>query len=105
MGALQAHVPRILWVTKLTFSFAVPALIAAGMAHVPWRRWFGVVLAGEIVWTGSLALIGHHFTLSVRRLEAGLQILTLLGIIIFVSLAIRYIARAILESKASFLTN
>jgi membrane protein DedA with SNARE-associated domain len=92
-GAMQAHAPQILLVAKLTLSFAIPALIAAGMARVPWKRWFGAILAGEVLWTGSLVLIGYHVSVSLRRMEVGLQIVALVGIIIFAYFLVRYLTR------------
>ncbi len=91
--AMHAHAPKILLIAKLTMSFSIPALIAAGVARVPWRRWFTTVLLGEIVWTGTLVLIGYHVTLSLRRMETGLQIVSIMGIVIFLALAARYLIR------------
>ena len=90
---MHAHARKILILAKLTLSFAIPALIAAGMARVPWRRWFTSVFAAEMVWTGGLVFIGYHVTLSLRRLEAGLQIVAVVGIAIFLVLAVRYFLR------------
>jgi membrane protein DedA with SNARE-associated domain len=91
---MQKHARKILLIAKLTLSFAIPALIAAGLARVPWRRWFSIIVMGEIIWTGTLVLIGYHLTLSLRRMEVGLQIVAGAGLIIFVVLVVRYVARA-----------
>ena len=91
---MQKHARKIILIAKLTMSFAIPALIAAGLARVPWRRWFSTIVIGEIVWTGTLVLIGYHLTLSLRRMEVGLQIVAGMGLIIFVGLAVRYVTRA-----------
>jgi membrane protein DedA with SNARE-associated domain len=91
---MQKHARKILLVAKLTLSFAIPALIAAGLARVPWRRWFSTIVGGEIIWTGTLVLIGYHLTLSLRRMEVGLQIVAGVGLIMFVVLIVRYVARA-----------
>jgi membrane protein DedA with SNARE-associated domain len=92
-NAMQKHARKILIVAKLTLSFSIPALIAAGLARVPWRRWFSTVVAGEILWTGSLVLIGYNLTFSLRRMEVGLQILAIAGIMIFAALVVRYLVR------------
>ena len=91
---MQKHARKILLIAKLTLSFAIPALIAAGLARVPWRRWVSIIVMGEIIWTGTLVLIGYHLTLSLRRMEVGLQIVAGAGLIIFVVLVVRYVARA-----------
>jgi membrane protein DedA with SNARE-associated domain len=71
-------------VAKLTLSLTIPALVAAGMARVPWRRWFPAVFAAEMAWTGGLVLAGFYFTESIKRLEQGLQYLAIAGTIVFV---------------------
>ncbi len=81
---MHTHARKILVVAKLTLSFTIPALVAAGMARVPWRRWFSVVFAAECVWTGGLVLAGFYLTESIKRLEEGLQYLAIAGVIIFV---------------------
>jgi membrane protein DedA with SNARE-associated domain len=68
-----AHAPRILFVAKLTVSFMIPSLIAAGLVKVPWRRWFPALFAGEMIWTGSLVLIGYYATEAVKRVERGVE--------------------------------
>lgn len=104
LGLREQHVARferemhtngtkILLLAKLTLSFSIPAMVGAGLARMPWRRWFPTVAAAEVVWTGTLVLIGYHLTLSLRRLEAGLQVVAILGLVIFLVFAIRYLMR------------
>jgi len=81
---MHTHARKILVVAKLTLSFTIPALVAAGMARVPWRRWFSAVFAAECVWTGGLVLAGFYLTESIKRLEEGLQYLAITGVIIFI---------------------
>ena len=90
---MNAHARKILVTAKLTLSFAIPALIAAGLARVPWRRWFPAVAAAEVVWTGGLVLIGYNFAISLKRLEEGLQVVAIAGMVIFAILFVRYITR------------
>lgn len=92
-GAMYRHARKILFIAKLTMSFSIPALIAAGVVRVPWRRWFITILLGEILWTGTLVLIGYHLTLTLRRMEVGLQMISAAGFIIFAALAARYLIR------------
>jgi len=93
---MQAGATRILLMAKLSLGMAVPALIAAGVARVPWRRWFPVVFSGEIVWTGSLLLIGYYATESIKQAEqavlflsVAVSLMLLLMILIFVSRTLR----------------
>jgi len=90
---VRTHARRMLVLAKLTLSFSIPALIATGLARVPWRHWFPAVFAAECVWTGGLVVVGYTFALSIRQLERGLQIIVILGTVLFLAAIIRYIAR------------
>jgi membrane protein DedA with SNARE-associated domain len=70
---MHVHAARILFVAKLTVSFMIPSLIAAGLVKVPWRRWFPALFAGEMIWTGSLVLIGYYATEAIKRVEQGVE--------------------------------
>jgi len=76
------HAARILFLAKLTVSFMIPSLIAAGLVKVPWRRWFPALLAGEIIWTGSLVLIGYYVTEALKRVERVVEY-SILGLSLF----------------------
>ena len=71
------HAMKIMFFAKLTMSFMIPTLITAGLSKVPWRRWFPPDFAGEMLWTGSLVLIGYFATEAVKRVETGLEYLTI----------------------------
>ena len=90
---MRQHAVKILLVAKLTLSFVVPALVAAGMARVPIRRWMPVVMAGELLWTGGLVIVGYYLTEQIKRLERGMQILAVVGLIAFVGIVIWLIKR------------
>jgi membrane protein DedA with SNARE-associated domain len=95
---MTQHAAKILLVAKLTLSMSIPALIAAGMARAPWRRWFPVLLLGECLWTGSLVLLGFYLGQYVQQFERGMQIIAVLGVLIFVAIVIWFIKRV---SKSS----
>lgn len=90
---MHAHARKILFVAKITASFSIPALITAGLTRVPWRRTFSVVFLGECIWTGGLVILGYHFSASLRRLEAGLQLVIALGTVLFLVMIARYLHR------------
>jgi membrane protein DedA with SNARE-associated domain len=81
---MKQHATKILLLAKLTLSMSVPALIAAGMARVRWQRWFPIIFIGECIWTGSLVLAGFHLGEYVKQLEAGMQIVAIVGFIVFI---------------------
>ncbi len=76
---MQEHGPRLLFVAKAFSVLVIPVLVAAGMARVPFRRWFPIVLLGELVWVPALAVIGYQTTEVVRRVELGLHYLPVAG--------------------------
>lgn len=81
---MHKHAARILFVAKLTLSLMIPALIAAGLVKAPWRRWFPAIFGGEMLWTGSLMLIGFYATEAIKRVELGVEYAALGGSAIFV---------------------
>lgn len=94
---IHRHVRKVLILAKLTVSMAIPALIATGLAKVPWQRWFGVVFAAELVWTGTLVVAGFYFTQYLTQLEAGLQVVAIASLALFMLLVGRYVLGLINE--------
>jgi membrane protein DedA with SNARE-associated domain len=88
---IHAHIGKILFVAKLTLGFMVPTLIAAGLARVPMKRWFGVLFAGECLWTGSLVLIGYYFGYMILRIETNLRWVSIGGTVVVIGLILFYI--------------
>jgi membrane protein DedA with SNARE-associated domain len=83
-NGMRDHAARILFVAKLTLSLMIPALIAAGLVKAPWKRWFPAIFAGEMLWTGSLIIIGFYITETIKRVERGIEYAALGGAIFFV---------------------
>ena len=90
---INEHVRKILFVAKLTLGFVIPALIAAGLARVPFKRWFGVLFTAECIWTGSLVLTGYYFGTLVQRIETNLRWVSIGGALIFVTIVLVYLSR------------
>ena len=87
-SAMQSHALKVLFFAKLTAGFMIPSLIATGMARIPWRRWFPVLLLGETIWTGTLVLIGYYTTEAIKDLSRGITFLVLGGSIFFLVIII-----------------
>lgn len=88
---VHEHIHKILFVAKLTLGFVIPALIAAGLARVPFRRWFGVLFAAECLWTGSLVLVGYYFGYLIQRVQTNLRWISIGGALISIILIIIYL--------------
>jgi len=95
---MHDHAAKILFMAKLTVSFMIPSLVAAGLVKVPWRRWFPALFAGEMIWTGSLILIGYYATEAIKRVEQGVEYLVLGLSIVFVVFTL-WIGRRILRKS------
>ncbi len=87
------HIHKILFIAKLTMGLVIPTLVTAGLARVPFKRWFGVLFGAECIWTGSLVLIGYYFGAFTQRIEANLRWISLAGAVIVAAVAITYLSR------------
>jgi membrane protein DedA with SNARE-associated domain len=83
-NTLCDHAPKVLFFSKLTVSPMIPALIATGLIRYPWRRWFPAVFAGEMIWTGSLVLIGYFGVKVLQKVELGLEHAILAASVVFI---------------------
>ncbi len=97
-SVLHKHAPLILFFSKLTVSPMIPALIATGLIRYPWRRWFPSVFAGEMIWTGSLVLIGFFGLIVFKKVQLGIEHFILGGTILFVVFII-YMGRSLLKKE------
>jgi membrane protein DedA with SNARE-associated domain len=94
---LQNHATKIMLMAKLTMSFMIPSLLAAGLVKVPWRRWFPAVFSGEMLWTGSLVLIGYYATEAIKRVERGIEY-AILGLSLVFVVFILWMGRRIIRN-------
>jgi membrane protein DedA with SNARE-associated domain len=93
---MHKHSMRILFIAKLTVSFMIPSLIAAGLVKAPWKRWFPAIFSGEMIWTGTLVLIGYHATQAIKRVERGLGYAVLSVSVLFV-ISLLWMGRRVLR--------
>lgn len=82
------HAVRVLFLAKLTLSFVIPSLIAAGLLRIPMKRWFPTLILAETLWTGSLVLIGYYTTEAIKRVELWVEYAALGISVIFVLIVI-----------------
>ena len=80
---LRQHAVKVIFLAKLTVSFSIPTLIAAGLIRAPWRKWFFPVFVGEMMWTTALMLVGYYATEAIKRAEQGLEYMALFGSALF----------------------
>jgi membrane protein DedA with SNARE-associated domain len=80
---LREHAVKVIFLAKLTVSFSIPTLIAAGLIRAPWRKWFLPVFIGEMMWTTALMLVGYYATEAIKRVEQGVEYIALFGAAFF----------------------
>lgn len=95
---IKFHSIKVLFFAKLSMSLMIPALIAAGLVKARWRKWFPAVFGGEMIWTGSLVLIGYYSAEAIKKIEKGLEYFILFASAAFV-LFIIYFSRKILKEN------
>lgn len=81
---MHAHATKLIALSKLAIGLIIPTLVAAGLARVPWRRWFPLVLVIETAWTIIMVNVGFHATGFITRMEQGLEVIgfIVLGIVV-----------------------
>jgi membrane protein DedA with SNARE-associated domain len=82
--SMRKHAAKILFFAKLSVSLVIPSLIAAGLVKARWRSWFPSVFGAEMIWTGSLVMIGYYATEAIKRVEQELEYVILGGSLTFV---------------------
>ena len=66
---MRVHARKLIVFAKIAYGLIVPTLVAAGMARVPWRKWFPVVFLVETLWSILLVWIGFHTTAFIQDFE------------------------------------
>lgn len=71
---VQANGLKFLLLAKLVmWPAAIPTLIAAGMARVAWPKLLLVIISAEVLWTGSLVLLGNLLGTNLPQFQAWMQ--------------------------------
>lgn len=99
-SAMSRHATKVLLLAKLSAGLAIPALLAAGMTKLSWRKWFPVVFIGESIWTGALVLIGFYATEAIKRVEQGIQLFMAGLVFLILVMAARFVPRWLRQSEA-----
>jgi hypothetical protein len=93
--AIRAHSVKLILLAKLSISLMIPTLVAAGLARVPWRRWFPVVFILELLWIGLLVQVGYHATGAITRFEHSLQTAGVIVLVLVIVCVVWYVRRVI----------
>jgi membrane protein DedA with SNARE-associated domain len=98
-SAMQKHALKILFFAKLTAGFMIPSLIATGLARIPWKRWFPLVFLGELIWTGSLLIIGYYTTEAIKSVAQGIAVIVTAASVLFLVVVVWQGRRILMQTK------
>lgn len=70
---VMKDVVRFLIVGKLTNWMMIPALIATGLAKVPWKRWLVLIIISDLVIAGIFTPLGFYMASSFLKIKSGLH--------------------------------
>jgi membrane protein DedA with SNARE-associated domain len=94
-GNIKANAFRLLFIAKITYGFAVPTIVAAGLSRLPWRRWFPPLMTAEVLWSGGLVLFGYYAAESFHQIQNDFHYLAWLFGAAFLLLLIWWLHRVI----------
>jgi membrane protein DedA with SNARE-associated domain len=86
---LREKAVAFLVIAKFTLS-SVPALMAAGLSQVPWRKVLGVVVFADSAWIAFLTLLGYLLWAKVAYLALGLRVAVIVGFLVFAFILMRW---------------
>jgi membrane protein DedA with SNARE-associated domain len=98
IDGMHRHASKILFFAKLSSGFMIPSLLAAGIAKVPIKKWLPTLFIGEMLWTGTLVLIGYHGTMMLTTISRGIEYVFLGASLVFMFIMVYFIRRALRAS-------
>ncbi|MCL4560687.1 MAG: hypothetical protein M1281_08750 [Chloroflexi bacterium] len=61
----------IMTLAKVSSGLVMPAMVATGLARVPWKRWLPTLFAAEFLRTGTLVIVGYYSARFLSEVLAG----------------------------------
>lgn len=100
--SLEQKPRQVILLAKLSNGLAVPAVIAAGNARIPFRRWLPASFVGEIIWTMPLLMLGYFATDSLSHIEGGVSYLTMgFTVVFFLLMVVRFTRSRLARARHS----
>ncbi|MBK9924149.1 MAG: VTT domain-containing protein [Anaerolineales bacterium] len=97
---IHTHIHKVLFVAKMTMGLVIPTLVAAGLARVPFKLWFGILFTAECIWTGGLVLAGYYFGSLIQSIETNLRWVALGGAVALLIAVIYYLSHRKLDLES-----
>ncbi len=99
---MHIHATKLIALSKLAIGLIIPTLVAAGLARIPWKRWFPLVLVIEILWTFLMTNLGYHGTGLIAQVERSIQFVGVVSLILIMSVIVWYAKRMYRQSEEAF---
>lgn len=101
---MHTHATKLIALSKLAIGLIIPTLVAAGLARVPWKRWFPLVFAIEIAWTLLMVNLGYHSAELITRFEHSIQIIGVVVLVTLMGAVIWYAQRTYRQSEKALVS-
>lgn len=99
---MHTHATKLIALSKLAIGLIIPTLVAAGLARVPWKRWFPLVLGVEIIWTIFVVNLGYHSAGLITQLERNIQLVGIVALVAVITGIIWYARRIYRQNEEAF---
>lgn len=99
---MHTHATKLIALSKLAIGLIIPTLVAAGLARVPWRRWFPLVLVIEVGWTILMVNLGYHSTGLIKQFERSIQLIGVVALFALIAGIVWYARRVYRQSEETF---
>lgn len=99
---MHTHATKLIALSKLAIGLIIPTLVAAGLARVPWKRWFPLVLLIEIAWTILMVNLGYHSAGLITQFEHSIQVIGTIALVAIIATMIWYAQRMYRKSEEAF---
>jgi membrane protein DedA with SNARE-associated domain len=96
---MHAHATKLIIFAKVAYGLIVPTIVAAGMARVPFRKWFPVVFVVETLWSCLLVWVGYHATGMIQDVERALVAVGLTALLVGGGFLLLRLARRSFEQQ------
>lgn len=99
---MHTHATKLIALSKLAIGLIIPTLIAAGLARVPLKRWFPLVLVVETLWTIFMVNLGYHSTGLITQFERSIQVIGIIALVAIILGIVWYARRMYQQSEETF---
>ncbi len=90
---VNRHAVKLILFGKMATGIIIPVLIATGVARVPLRKWFPVVLGSNLLVSAVYVFIGYHLAANLVKAQEGIRYFTIVAALVFILALGNYIRK------------